>query len=36
MPLYFKFEQGAEAFKNGLKRGYESGGFKGLPANPTF
>ncbi|GEM_PF-1935333 len=36
MPLYFKSEQGAEAFKNGLNAISQSPGFKGLPANPTF
>ncbi len=36
MPLYFKSEQGAEVFKNGLNTVSQSSGFKGLPANPTF
>lgn len=36
MPLYFKFEHGAEAFKNGLNAAGQSPGFKGLSAKPTF
>lgn len=36
MPLYFKFKMGLKPFKNLLKRGYESGGFKGLPTKPAF
>ncbi len=36
MLLYFKFKTRSKPFKNLLKRGYESGGFKGLPAKPTF
>lgn len=36
MPLYFKSEQGDEAFKNGLNAVSQSPGFKGLPIKPTF
>lgn len=36
MPLYFKFKMSLKPFKIGLKRGYESGRFKCLPAKPTF
>ena len=36
MPLYFKFKMRLKPFKIGLKRGYESGGFKGNLAKPTF
>ena len=36
MPLYFKFKQGAEAFKNGLNTVSQNPGFKGLPTKPTF
>nr|DAM17922.1 MAG TPA: hypothetical protein [Caudoviricetes sp.] len=36
MPLYFKFKMRLKPFKNLLKRGYESGGFKGLPTKPAF
>ncbi len=36
MPLYFKFKTRLKPFKNCLKPGYESGGFKDLQANPIF
>ena len=36
MPLYFKSEQGAEAFKNGLNAASQSPGFKRLLPKPAF
>ncbi len=37
MLLYFKLRRGQNHLRKiGLKRGCESGGFKGLPAKPTF